>query len=90
MNDRGIEETSGSFEVGPRLDSTRLGRRTSPRPALSSQERGFTTLLVKQNLRFAATVTKRFYVVERGVVVDAFARNEVAARGRAIESDLGP
>lgn len=53
------------------------------------KERGFTTLLVEQNFRFAATVTDRFYVIENGAVVDSFAGDEVATRTREIENYLG-
>ena len=44
------------------------------------KERGFTVLLVEQNLRFATTVADRHYVVERGRVVDEVS-NEELARG---------
>ncbi len=38
---------------------------------------GFTILLVEQNFRFAATVADRFYVMEHGRIIDAFANSEL-------------
>jgi branched-chain amino acid transport system ATP-binding protein len=40
---------------------------------------GFTILLVEQNLKFAATVADRHYIVERGRVIDMIPNNELAA-----------
>src|SRR3569832_1972949 len=34
---------------------------------------GFTILLVEQNIRFAATVADRYYIVEHGKIIDGFA-----------------
>jgi len=42
------------------------------------KERGFTVVLVEQNLPFAARVADRHYVVERGAVVDRIAADEMA------------
>jgi branched-chain amino acid transport system ATP-binding protein len=36
------------------------------------KERGFTILLVEQNLKFSRTISDRYYVVERGLIVDSF------------------
>src|SRR5437763_16050192 len=40
---------------------------------------GFTILLVEQNVRFAATVADRYYIVEHGKVIDGFAPSEPSA-----------
>lgn len=42
------------------------------------KQRGFTVLLVEQNLQFAAAVTDRYYVLETGRVVDSFDQAEIA------------
>src|SRR5690554_4222108 len=41
------------------------------------KQRGYTILLVEQNLQFAAALADRNYVVENGVVVDHFDREEI-------------
>ena len=41
------------------------------------KQQGFTILLVEQNFRFAASVADRFYVVERGRVIDHLERAEL-------------
>jgi branched-chain amino acid transport system ATP-binding protein len=46
------------------------------------KDKGFTMLLVEQNLHFAATLADRHYVVEHGRVVDMI-RNEELARNTA-------
>jgi branched-chain amino acid transport system ATP-binding protein len=50
---------------------------------------GFTILLVEQNVRFAATVADRHYVVERGRVVDMIANAELPARTAELHDYLG-
>ena len=42
------------------------------------KERGFTVLLVEQNVRFAAKLADRHYVVEHGKVIDTLAAADVA------------
>ena len=48
---------------------------------------GFTILLVEQNFRFASTLADRFFVMEHGRIIDAFANAGIggqdgqAARG---------
>jgi branched-chain amino acid transport system ATP-binding protein len=50
---------------------------------------GFTILLVEQNFRFAATVADRFYIMEHGRVVDAFANADLAANMDKLHNYLG-
>ena len=38
---------------------------------------GFTILLVEQNFRFASTVADRYFVMEHGQIIDAFANTEL-------------
>jgi len=51
--------------------------------------RGLTVLLVEQNFRFARRVADRFYVMEGGVVVDAFRSDEVEGRLERLHELLG-
>ena len=51
--------------------------------------RGLTVLLVEQNFRFARRVADRFYVMEGGVVVDAFRSDEVEGRLERLHEVLG-
>jgi branched-chain amino acid transport system ATP-binding protein len=55
--------------------------------ALKAQ--GFTILLVEQNFRFAATVADRYYVMEDGRMVDAFANSELDANLEKLHDYLG-
>jgi branched-chain amino acid transport system ATP-binding protein len=50
---------------------------------------GFTILLVEQNFRFAATVADRYYVMERGRVVDAIAAADLDASMGKLHEYLG-
>ncbi|MBK9081547.1 MAG: ABC transporter ATP-binding protein [Rhizobiales bacterium] len=50
---------------------------------------GFTVLLVEQNFRFASTVADRYYVMEHGKVIDAFANSELAANMDKLHDYLG-
>ncbi|MBI3700751.1 MAG: ABC transporter ATP-binding protein [Afipia sp.] len=50
---------------------------------------GFTILLVEQNFRFASTVADRFYVVEHGNIIDAFANSELQANMEKLHTYLG-
>jgi branched-chain amino acid transport system ATP-binding protein len=50
---------------------------------------GFTILLVEQNFRFAATVADRFYIMEHGRVVDAFASKDLEANMNKLHEYLG-
>ena len=53
------------------------------------KERGFTILLVEQNFRFASTVADRYYVMERGQIVDQFANAELDANVEKLHDYLG-
>jgi len=53
------------------------------------KEEGFTILLVEQNFRFASTVADRFYVVEHGKIIDAFANSELQANMEKLHTYLG-
>jgi branched-chain amino acid transport system ATP-binding protein len=53
------------------------------------KEEGFTILLVEQNFRFAAGLADRFYVVEHGKVIDAFASSELQANMEKLHHYLG-
>ncbi|MGD0720072.1 MAG: ABC transporter ATP-binding protein [Roseiarcus sp.] len=50
---------------------------------------GFTILLVEQNFRFAATVADRYFVMEHGRVIDAFANAELEANMGKLHDYLG-
>ncbi|MGL5166497.1 MAG: ABC transporter ATP-binding protein [Afipia sp.] len=50
---------------------------------------GFTILLVEQNFRFASTVADRFYIVEHGKIIDAFANSELQANMEKLHTYLG-
>ena len=53
------------------------------------KERGFTVLMVEQNFRFASRVADRFYVIDEGVVVEHFCREDITDNLARIESLLG-
>jgi len=53
------------------------------------RERGFTVLMVEQNFRFASALADRFYVIEEGMVVEQFRREDIATRREEIEKLLG-
>ena len=50
---------------------------------------GFTILLVEQNFRFASTVADRYFVMEHGRIIDAFANSELAANMQKLHEYLG-
>ena len=50
---------------------------------------GFTILLVEQNFRFASTLADRFFVMEHGRIIDAFANSELAGRMDRLHETLG-
>jgi branched-chain amino acid transport system ATP-binding protein len=53
------------------------------------KQEGFTILLVEQNFRFASTVADRYYVMEHGNVIDAFANSELEANMGKLHEYLG-
>ena len=55
----------------------------------SLKARGFTILLVEQNIRFARTVADRHYVVENGRILDMIPNAALAEGSRALETYLG-
>jgi branched-chain amino acid transport system ATP-binding protein len=50
---------------------------------------GFTILLVEQNFRFAATIADRYFVMEHGRVIDAFANSELSGNMGKLHEYLG-
>jgi branched-chain amino acid transport system ATP-binding protein len=52
------------------------------------KERGFTVLLVEQNVRFAARLADRHYVVEHGTVIDMLTAADVAGDLERIQNYL--
>lgn len=53
------------------------------------KRRGFTILLVEQNLHFAIELADRHYVMETGRVVDMLTRNDLASSTSRVEAYLG-
>jgi branched-chain amino acid transport system ATP-binding protein len=53
------------------------------------KEKGFTVLLVEQNLNFARAIADRHYVVEQGAVVDEFTNEGLSANMDKLNSYLG-
>ena len=53
------------------------------------KSQGHTILLVEQNFRFAAKITDRHYVMERGRIIDMIPRAEVEKRASQIQQYLG-
>ncbi len=51
--------------------------------------RGYTILLVEQNLHFAAALADRLYVMESGHIVQEIAARDIAAQAAAIDAHLG-
>ena len=50
---------------------------------------GFTILLVEQNFRWASTLADRFYVMEHGKIIDAFAAADLTANMDKLHDYLG-
>ena len=53
------------------------------------RDRGFTTVMVEQNFRFAAPLADRFYIIEHGRVVETFAAGELEANAETLKTYLG-
>jgi branched-chain amino acid transport system ATP-binding protein len=59
------------------------------RTVLELKQRGFTILLVEQNLRFATELADRHYVMETGRVVDMLTRDDMRAGDARVQAYLG-
>ena len=55
----------------------------------SLKQQGFTILLVEQNFRFASTLADRFFVMEHGKIIDAFASTELEGKMGMLHEALG-
>jgi branched-chain amino acid transport system ATP-binding protein len=53
------------------------------------KQQGFTILLVEQNFRFASTIADRYYVMEHGRIIDAFANTQLEANLGKLHEYLG-
>ncbi len=53
------------------------------------KEQGFTILMVEQNVRFAATVADRHYVMDRGRIVEAFDNARLSEQFERVSGLLG-
>jgi branched-chain amino acid transport system ATP-binding protein len=53
------------------------------------RERGYTIVMVEQNFRFAAPLADRFYIMEHGRIVQAFAASEMQAQMSTVHEYLG-
>jgi branched-chain amino acid transport system ATP-binding protein len=53
------------------------------------RERGYTIVMVEQNFRFAAPLADRFYIMERGRIVQGFAARELQDRMPVLHQYLG-
>ena len=53
------------------------------------RERGYTIVMVEQNFRFAAPLADRFYIMDRGRIVEGFAAGELQARMPMLHESLG-
>jgi branched-chain amino acid transport system ATP-binding protein len=51
--------------------------------------RGYTVVMVEQNFHFAAPLADRFYVIEHGQVVEAFAAAELQSKQQRLHELLG-
>jgi branched-chain amino acid transport system ATP-binding protein len=53
------------------------------------RDTGFTIVMVEQNFRFAAPLADRFYVMERGRIVESFTAGELAQKKDMLHEYLG-
>ena len=53
------------------------------------RQRGYTMVMVEQNFRFAAPLADRFYIMERGRIVEGFAASELQAKMAMLHTFLG-
>ena len=62
---------------------------TLARMIVTLRERGYTIVMVEQNFRFAAPLADRFYVMEHGRMVEAFAAKDLQAKMPVLNELLG-
>jgi len=53
------------------------------------REQGYTIVMVEQNFRFAAPLADRFYIMERGRIVEGFAARDLQDRTSMLHQYLG-
>jgi branched-chain amino acid transport system ATP-binding protein len=53
------------------------------------KSKGFTVVLVEQNFRFAAPLADRFYVMERGRILQEFERSQLSSQTGMLQEYLG-
>ena len=53
------------------------------------REQGYTIVMVEQNFRFAAPLADRFYIMERGRIVEGFAARELPDKMALLHQYLG-
>ena len=59
------------------------------RMILQLRQRGFTVLMVEQNFRFAAPLAYRFYIMERGLIVQTFTADQLQDNMTMLQEYLG-
>jgi len=59
------------------------------RMILTLKAKGYTIVMVEQNFRFAAPLADRFYVMEHGQIVEAFAASELNEKMPVLNALLG-
>ncbi|HSY27395.1 MAG TPA: ATP-binding cassette domain-containing protein, partial [Burkholderiaceae bacterium] len=59
------------------------------RMILTLKAKGYTIVMVEQNFRFAAPLADRFYVMEHGQIVEAFAASELNEKMPVLTALLG-
>jgi branched-chain amino acid transport system ATP-binding protein len=62
---------------------------TLARMILTLKAKGYTIVMVEQNFRFAAPLADRFYVMEHGQIVEAFAASELSEKMPVLNALLG-
>jgi len=53
------------------------------------REQGYTIVMVEQNFRFAAPLADRFYIMERGRIVEGFTARELPDKTALLRQYLG-
>jgi branched-chain amino acid transport system ATP-binding protein len=53
------------------------------------RKRGYTIVMVEQNFRFAAPLADRFYIMERGRILQGFAAAELQDKMALVQEYLG-